>query len=249
MPSAAPDIDKLSARPHTWKEVGVLSFAGATVKEFLQGYLTCDTERLQTQAPVPTAICNVKGRVLANGWAVSSDAGVDLIVHASLIATTAAFLKPYVTFSKCTMTQSDVLVQLTPAARGLRILPHVGIQLVPHEPKAIIRDGSEIMRRLLLDARYCLIAAPTSGQFLPQMLGFAEFGAVDFDKGCYLGQEIVARAQFRGAVKRHIDEFTWQGERPELGTSLASGGIVVWVAEDIDARSTRIKSGAGLAVI
>ena len=46
-----------------------------------------------------------------------------------------------------------------------------------------------------------------------------DVGAIDFDKGCYLGQEIVARAQFRGAVKRGIDQFAWQGERPAAGDS------------------------------
>ena len=40
------------------------------------------------------------------------------------------------------------------------------------------------------------------------MLALDKQGAVDFDKGCYLGQEVVARAQFRGAVKRGLGVFT-----------------------------------------
>jgi len=43
----------------------------------------------------------------------------------------------------------------------------------------------------------------TSGQFLPQMLGFDRLGAVNFKKGCYPGQEIVARTHYLGKVKRH----------------------------------------------
>jgi folate-binding protein YgfZ len=43
----------------------------------------------------------------------------------------------------------------------------------------------------------------TSGQFLPQMLGFEELGAVNYKKGCYPGQEIVARTHYLGKVKRH----------------------------------------------
>ena len=42
-----------------------------------------------------------------------------------------------------------------------------------------------------------------SGQFLPQMLGFDQLGAVNFRKGCYPGQEIVARIHYLGKVKRH----------------------------------------------
>lgn len=44
----------------------------------------------------------------------------------------------------------------------------------------------------------------TSGHFVAQMLGLEELGAVHFNKGCYLGQEIIARAHYRGAVKRHL---------------------------------------------
>jgi len=43
----------------------------------------------------------------------------------------------------------------------------------------------------------------TSGQFLPQMLGYDSLGAVNFRKGCYPGQEIVARIHYLGKVKRH----------------------------------------------
>ena len=44
----------------------------------------------------------------------------------------------------------------------------------------------------------------TQDQFVPQMVNFELVGAVDFQKGCYPGQEIVARAQYRGAVKRRM---------------------------------------------
>lgn len=44
----------------------------------------------------------------------------------------------------------------------------------------------------------------TSGHFVAQMLGLEELGAVHFNKGCYLGQEVIARAHYRGTVKRHL---------------------------------------------
>lgn len=43
-----------------------------------------------------------------------------------------------------------------------------------------------------------------SEQFLPQMLNYPAIGAVSFNKGCYLGQEIIARAEFRGQVKKRL---------------------------------------------
>lgn len=44
----------------------------------------------------------------------------------------------------------------------------------------------------------------TSGHFVAQTLGLEELGAVHFNKGCYLGQEVIARTHYRGAVKRHL---------------------------------------------
>ena len=86
-----------------------------------------------------------------------------------------------------------------------------------------------------------------AGKFLPQVLGLHEAGAVDFDKGCYLGQEIIARAQFRGAVKRGIDIFEWRGQAPKAGDdwkdSAHGKGTVVFAAA-----TTNDDSGQGLWV-
>jgi folate-binding protein YgfZ len=61
----------------------------------------------------------------------------------------------------------------------------------------------------LLSAGLALVTSHSTEQYLPQMLGLAASGAIDFDKGCYLGQEIVARAQHRGAVKRQLARLHW----------------------------------------
>lgn len=46
------------------------------------------------------------------------------------------------------------------------------------------------------------VTAPTMDLFVPQMLNYESVGAVSFKKGCYPGQEVVARSQFRGTLKR-----------------------------------------------
>lgn len=54
----------------------------------------------------------------------------------------------------------------------------------------------------------------TSGHFVAQMLGLEELGAVHFNKGCYLGQEVIARAHYRGAVKRHLQRGSCTATEP-----------------------------------
>jgi folate-binding protein YgfZ len=46
------------------------------------------------------------------------------------------------------------------------------------------------------------ITAPVMEAFVPQMLNYESIGGVNFKKGCYPGQEVVARSQFRGTLKR-----------------------------------------------
>jgi folate-binding protein YgfZ len=46
------------------------------------------------------------------------------------------------------------------------------------------------------------LAAPLVEAFVPQMLNYESVGGVNFKKGCYPGQEVVARSQFRGTLKR-----------------------------------------------
>ena len=58
--------------------------------------------------------------------------------------------------------------------------------------------------RLMVRAGEVWITAPTQEQFVPQMVNFDALGGINFKKGCYPGQEIVARAHFRGAVKRRM---------------------------------------------
>jgi hypothetical protein len=64
--------------------------------------------------------------------------------------------------------------------------------------------GTAVWRWLDIEAGVPLISEATREEFVPQMAGFEQLGAVSFRKGCYPGQEIVARTQYLGKVKRHL---------------------------------------------
>lgn len=65
------------------------------------------------------------------------------------------------------------------------------------------------------------VVAATVEQFVPQMLNYELVGGVNFQKGCYPGQEIVARSQYRGTLKR-------RAQRVEASSELAPGQEVYW---------------------
>jgi folate-binding protein YgfZ len=73
------------------------------------------------------------------------------------------------------------------------------------------------------------IVLATQEQFVPQMINFESVAGVDFKKGCYPGQEIVARSQYRGAVKRrlqlvHVDSSSTALEFSKPGVELFQEG-------------------------
>lgn len=61
----------------------------------------------------------------------------------------------------------------------------------------------------------------TSGQFTPHQLNFPEIGGVSFNKGCYIGQEIIARTHYLGKSKSRLYRVSFQVNKPPLpGTAL-----------------------------
>jgi len=166
-------------------------------------------------------LCNLKGRVIANGWAVGDDEQVSLVVHRSLSAAVAAFLKPYAMFSKVQIEVKTPLVGVVQDAHadGVFCSPWAFVSGVLTDPDAAGDDQSAAIATALIQQPFAWVCEAVSGKFLPQVLGMPAAGAVDFDKGCYLGQEIIARAQFRGEVKRGVDQFAWSGTCPAPGDS------------------------------
>ena len=88
--------------------------------------------------------------------------------------------------------------------------------------------------RAELEAGIPEVYPETSGEFVAQMLNLDRIGAVSFTKGCYPGQEIVARAHHLGRVKRRAQVFRLPGPPPAPGAALEepAGTVVRAVACD-----------------
>lgn len=209
-------------------QLAAVRFQGSNARDFLQGYLTCDLGRLDSDALTPMALCNLKGRVVVNGWcAAENDDDVLVVVHTSLVDTLARFLEPYLKFSRNTRLVDRRSEALLLAALDL---PDTGIGLQLDDRRRLLAAPGLAEARALWERHphvsaetwlaaltadgIVVISAPVSETFLPQMLGLDELGAIDFQKGCYLGQEVVARAQHRGQVKRRLTRLVWQGDDP-----------------------------------
>jgi len=100
------------------------------------------------------------------------------------------------------------------------------IALVPAAAAPAANADADAWELASIRAGMPTITAATQEAFVPQMANFDLVGGVSFKKGCYPGQEIVARTQYRGGLKRrmalaHVDG----SERPEPGQSVYSGAF------------------------
>jgi folate-binding protein YgfZ len=91
--------------------------------------------------------------------------------------------------------------------------------------------GSDAWRAADIATGIARLTEPTREQFVAQMLNLDLLGGISFRKGCYTGQEIIARTQYRGAIKRRLFRFETAAPPPEPGTKLlhaaGAAGIVV----------------------
>jgi folate-binding protein YgfZ len=85
--------------------------------------------------------------------------------------------------------------------------------------EAVVADAA-LWRWTRIQCGVPLITAITSDQFVPQTLNFDLLDGISFSKGCYPGQEIVARMQYLGRLKERLFPFRVEGEEPAPGTRL-----------------------------
>lgn len=202
----------------------VIQIAGADAADFLHGQFSGDVRALCAGQTLLTAWCTPKGRVLFLPRLLRDAAGE---FHALLPSVQAvAFIKRLRMF----VLRAKVQIEDRSASHGVIVID--GAVTIDETDLVLGVDGE---RRWLM-ARHQVIANVTqtlalpalddngarlsdirrgepvleptlADQFLPQELNLDVLAGVSFNKGCYPGQEIVARVKFRGAVKRRAQRY------------------------------------------
>jgi folate-binding protein YgfZ len=227
---------------------GLLAVTGADARDFLHRQLTNDIENLPADRAALAGWCTPKGRLLASFLVIPSSDGFLLQLARDLAPTVAKRLSMFVLRSKVKITdESDAWAQYGIWDRSLAVdgvAWEGAVVTVRVDEGRFLRIGrgltlpaekpEEAWTLAEIRAGRPLISAATQDQFVPQMVNFETLGAVNFQKGCYPGQEIVARAQYRGQVKRRMVH-----ARAPAGIALQpgqefNGGTVVDVAPDGD---------------
>ncbi|WP_427912158.1 YgfZ/GcvT domain-containing protein [Ramlibacter sp. MMS24-I3-19] len=210
--------------------LGAIRAHGEEAARFLHSQLTQDTVLMRPDEARLAAFCTAKGRMLASFVVVARDPQDFLLVTArDLLPPTLKRLSMFVLRSKVKLTDATADVDLVGLA-GSAAAPSEGlapwqkreagpaqvVRLYPADgvPRAlwIAPPGTPAPAGATLTADdwawgevrsgIAPVTAATVEAFVPQMLNYESVGGVNFKKGCYPGQEVVARSQFRGTLKR-----------------------------------------------
>jgi tRNA-modifying protein YgfZ len=222
---------------------GVVEVAGPDAANFLQGLITNDITRVETGRAVYAALLTPQGKIVYDFLIVAAPEGGFWIDCVKAYAPDlAARFKRYKLRAKVTLTdRSDDLavfaLSKTPAAvafvdprfdeLGWRaIIPANGVQ-------ALQDDGFERRDKTEYDARRLALGVPDAATDIPPETlfpldcNFEELHGVDFDKGCYVGQELTARMKHRSTARRRMLPVSADAPLPSAGTPLKAGGADV----------------------
>ena len=265
--------------------LGVIRVEGDEAAKFIHGQLTHDFSLLGMDKARLCAFCSPKGRMLASFIGFKrSPTEILLVCNVDILPATLKRLSMFVMRAKAKLTDVSsefavwgltggetgtpwtattqdgaTVVDLYPAcntARKLWVAPHS----VPQPEAAALTPSlwayGEVMSGI------AVISQPVVDAFVPQMLNYESVDGVSFKKGCYPGQEVVARSQFRGTLKRRAyivgsavdmqagqEIFTAEDDSQPVGTVVQSaanpsGGYVAIVSMQIAAATNPLHLGS-----
>lgn len=214
--------------------LGILTVAGSDAAKFLQGQITCNINDLTDIKSSLGAMCNPNGRAITTFLLIKNADVFLMILPKELLAPVKKRLQMYVLRSDVVLTDSSdelCLIGLSDTAQPDEapdyhfvtscqeeniVVNFQGRYLVIAEPDNArtfwskqVNQGfqpadSAQWRYLDILSGIPWLSAETSEAFIPQMLNLDKLGGISFNKGCYTGQEVVARTHYLGKAKREM---------------------------------------------
>ena len=211
----------------------MLRFRGADAATFLQGQLTVNVSALAAGHFRRTAYCSRQGRMLANGLLgrlPDSDSEFVFVVYADIAEVVADALRKFVLRAKLKIEIANAAAFIVPAtaAAGTVMQTETAITLSDEKwalsfyesAAGELPDGDAVWMAGEISRGIVWVNAATQDKFIPQFANYDVLEGIDFDKGCYVGQEIIARLHYRGEVKRRAICVCGEGEPPPPATPL-----------------------------
>lgn len=205
-----------------------LAVTGIDALTFLQGQVTTDMREVTAGESRLGCLLTLKGRIQASFRVVAVADGFLLILPADQLAPAQARLGKYAVFSKVTLSERPLAIQGVLGRQARARIEDLG-WVWPEAAQQVSHHGDDLLIRLpgqdralwlgsaaaattdpvalaawdsaVVASGELLLPAAASERYQPQELDYHQLHGVSYQKGCYLGQEIVARLYFRGQLK------------------------------------------------
>ena len=204
---------------------GVIGVDGDDSVTFLQAQLSNDIAGMAESQLRLAGLCTAKGRLLGSFFVLRQNKQVFLVCRKETVPALVKRLSMFVLRSKCKVRDCSAEFQLSfiedsalagpmrvqwdekgNATASLRPLSGLipGIQLLASDGATELGEGDDAFEHALQQLGIAYVSQATVEMFVPQTINFDLIGGVSFSKGCYPGQEVVARSHYLGKVKRRV---------------------------------------------
>ena len=186
---------------------------GVDAQKFLQGQVTLHVERLAENTTRYTAICNLKGRILFGLWLTKINSeSFEIVTTSDQAEEFAKHMKKFGAFSKMKLEEAGTVY---PSIDGHQTTFAAEATDIHAWTLAAIASGQ------------AFIQAASSELFQPQELRLHQREGIHYDKGCYLGQEVIARLWFKAKPKAWLHMIQGSDAAPNVGAQLHNNVQVV----------------------
>jgi tRNA-modifying protein YgfZ len=230
---------------------GVVKVAGDAARSFLHGLVSADMLELRPGGARFSALLTPQGKIIADFIATEAaekDGGGFFLDVARERA------KPLVDRLNLYKLRSRVMVEDLSDVLGVMAawdgagttsvglaypdprLPALGVRIMlpPHRAsEAAASLGATLVGEDRYEAHRIALGIPRGGadfgygDAFPHEADMDQLGGVDFDKGCYVGQEVVSRMEHRGIARTRIVMVGYEGAAPQTGAAITAGGRTV----------------------
>ncbi|MHC9247449.1 tRNA-modifying protein YgfZ [Aeromonas jandaei] len=238
-------------------KIAITRLSGQDRVKYLQGQVTCDVNALQPGQSTLGGHCDPKGKLWSDFRLLCLEESLLLLTTPSVLERQLPELKKFAVFSKVEIaaderhatglagkgTDAWVAAQfgleqsgLVAGGMAVKIEQDRWLLVSSEQADALPAGDESLWWGLEIKAGLPHMEAVHQGEFIPQMLNLQALDGICFNKGCYMGQETVARAKYRGANNRALFLLAGSANEPvnagdtleiQLGDNWRRSGMVL----------------------
>jgi len=226
---------------------GVVKVAGDDARKFLNGLITCDIGKVTAGQSAFAALLTPQGKVIIDFILAEADpadgGGFFLDCPRALAPALVQRLNFYKLRAKVMVEDLSETLGVLAIWDGAGTtdyglcaadprLPALGLRCMlppPLAAEAAADLGAELCDPAAYEAHRIALGVPRGGldfmygDAFPHETDMDQLGGVDFEKGCFVGQEVVSRMEHRGTARNRIVPVSYEGFAPEAGTPMSAG--------------------------